>query len=68
MTTENKHGGGDERTICVVVPAYNAAHLLSRVLHPLMAMLEAGEVQEVQEAAAGVTGRHRATLLQPVTD
>ena len=36
-----------EKTICVVVPAYNAAHLLGRVLAPLMEMLDAGDVQEV---------------------
>ncbi len=34
-------------TISVVVPAYKAAHLLPRVLKPLMGMLERGEVQEV---------------------
>ncbi|MEE9426551.1 MAG: glycosyltransferase family 2 protein [Paracoccaceae bacterium] len=47
MTIENKSGAAEARSICVVVPAYNAAHLLPRVLQPLMAMLEAGEVQEV---------------------
>lgn len=35
------------KTICVVVPAYRAAHLLPRVLEPLLAMQAAGEVQEV---------------------
>ena len=34
-------------SISVVVPAYRAAHLLPRVLAPLMAALAAGEVQEV---------------------
>ena len=35
------------KSICVVVPAYNAAHLLPRVLAPLMDMLNAGEIEEV---------------------
>lgn len=34
-------------TISVVMPAYNAEHLLDRVLAPLMRMLETGDVQEV---------------------
>ncbi|PWE32929.1 glycosyl transferase [Maritimibacter sp. 55A14] len=34
-------------TISVVMPAYNAAHLLPRVLTPLIEMLKAGEVTEV---------------------
>lgn len=35
------------KSICIIVPAYNAAHLLPRVLAPLMAMLASDEVQEV---------------------
>ncbi|NOD36564.1 MULTISPECIES: glycosyltransferase [unclassified Ruegeria] len=34
-------------TISVVMPAYNAEHLLPRVLPPLIDMLNAGQVQEV---------------------
>lgn len=34
-------------TISVIMPAYNAAHLLPRVLPPLLNMLDAGEVAEV---------------------
>lgn len=34
-------------TISVVMPAYNAAHLLSQVLPPLIKMLRDGDVQEV---------------------
>lgn len=34
-------------SISVVMPAYNAEHLLPRVLPPLIAMLKAGEVSEV---------------------
>ena len=34
-------------SISVVMPAYNAEHLLPRVLPPLIGMLEAGEVSEV---------------------
>ncbi len=34
-------------SISVVMPAYNAEHLLDRVLTPLMKMLESGDVQEV---------------------
>ena len=34
-------------SISVVMPAYNAEHLLPRVLSPLIEMLEAGQVQEV---------------------
>lgn len=34
-------------SITVVMPAYNAAHLLERVLPPLLDMRESGEVQEV---------------------
>ena len=33
--------------ISVVMPAYNAEHLLPRVLPPLIDMLKAGEVSEV---------------------
>lgn len=36
-----------ELTISVVMPAYNAAHYLPRVLTPLLDMLAAGEVAEV---------------------
>jgi glycosyltransferase involved in cell wall biosynthesis len=36
-----------ELTISVVMPAYNAAHLLPGVLEPLMGMLARGEVSEV---------------------
>ena len=39
--------GSDGLSITVVMPAYNAAHLLPRVLPPLIAMLKAGEVDEV---------------------
>jgi len=35
------------RSICVIVPAYNAAHLLARVLKPLLAMHKTGEIQEL---------------------
>ncbi len=34
-------------SISVVMPAYNAAHLLDRVLAPLIGMARAGDVQEV---------------------
>lgn len=34
-------------SISVVMPAYNAAHLLPKVLTPLLKMLEDGEVEEV---------------------
>ena len=34
-------------TISVIMPAYRAAHLLPRVLEPLIALRERGEVQEV---------------------
>ena len=34
-------------TISVVMPAYNAAHHMPRVLAPLLAMRDAGEVLEV---------------------
>lgn len=37
----------DKKSIAVVVPAYNAAHLLPRVLAPLLKMRDEGEVQEV---------------------
>lgn len=36
-----------QKSICIIVPAFNAAHLLPRVLAPLLAMLASGEVQEV---------------------
>lgn len=36
-----------ELTISVIMPAYNAAHLLPRVLPPLLKMLADGEVSEV---------------------
>lgn len=38
---------GRDLSISVVVPAYKAAHLLPRVLEPLLAMQKAGEVAEV---------------------
>ncbi|MCA8883687.1 MAG: glycosyltransferase family 2 protein [Rhodobacteraceae bacterium] len=34
-------------SICVVMPAYRAEHLLSKVLPPVLEMLELGEVEEV---------------------
>jgi len=34
-------------TISVIMPAYNAAHLMERVLPPLMTMLQDGEIEEV---------------------
>lgn len=37
----------EQSTISVVMPAYNAAHHLPRVLPPLIEMLQAGEVAEV---------------------
>lgn len=37
----------DRQSITVVVPAYNAAHLLPRVLAPLLKMRDDGEVQEI---------------------
>ena len=57
-------------TISVVMPAYNAAHLLPRVLPPLIEMLEAGEVVEVlvvddqsPDDTADVARRMGATVL-----
>jgi len=58
MSIENNklQNGGDvrvipadtaSRSICVIVPAFNAALHLKRVLKPLMEMLEASDVQEV---------------------
>ena len=41
MTESHSH------SISVVMPAYNAEHLLPRVLPPLIRMLDAGEVSEV---------------------
>ena len=35
------------KTICAIVPAFKAAHLLPRVLAPLMEMLNAGEIEEL---------------------
>ncbi len=37
----------DRLTITAVMPAYNAAHLLGRVLPPLLEMLAAGEIDEL---------------------
>ena len=34
-------------TITLIMPAYNAAHLLPQVLAPLLAMQAAGEIDEV---------------------
>lgn len=34
-------------TISLIMPAYNASHLLAQVLTPLLAMKEAGEIDEV---------------------
>ena len=34
-------------SISVIMPAYNAAHLMPRVLPPLIEMLAAGEIDEL---------------------